>query len=489
MRSLLLALLLATPVQAAEPPSAAAAVEAALARIAALEPRVNAIIELDPAAPAEARALDRSRRAPGPLQGLPLLVKGNIAVRGLATTAGSAALAGNVARADAPLVARLRAAGAVIVGTTNLSEWANFRSEFSISGWSTLGGQTANPWALDRNPCGSSSGSGAAVAAGMVPAAIGTETDGSIVCPASVMGIVGMKPTLGLVSRAGIVPLAASQDTAGPMAADVPTAARLLAAIAGTDPADPATAGADRHVASLRAPLPEGALAGARIGVLRFATTGSEAVGPLFAAALDLLRRQGATLVDIAEGPDAVDIGANEFLVLKAEFRTGLDRYLAAAPPAVAARSLADVIAANRAHPTALALFGQDLLEASLEAPAAGSEAHRKAREAAFRAADGWLAATLARHQLDALVAPSAPHAWLIDRVNGDTPPRFPGVSTIAAVAGTPHLSVPMGVARGLPAGLSFLGPRWADARILALGAAFEAARGPLPRPPVSVSP
>ena len=482
--SALVLLLLAAPVSA-EGESAQVQVAAALARIQRLESQVNAVIALSPAALAEARALDRSRKARGPLHGLPLLVKDNIAVRGLATTAGSHVLAGNVAAADAPLVGRLRAAGAVIVGTTNLSEWANFRSEYSISGWSTVGGQTRNPWALDRNPCGSSSGSGAAVAGGMVTAAIGTETDGSIVCPASVMGIVGMKPTLGLVSRTGIVPLAESQDTAGPMTADVRTAARLLAAMAGRDARDPATAEADRRRIDYVAALQPEALKGARIGVMRFATSGSEAVGPLFEAALETLRRAGAVLVEIEKGPDRSAIGENEFLVLKAEFRTGLDRYLAAAPPAVRARSLADVVAENRANPQALSLFGQDLLLASLEGPPAGSEAHAKARATAFKASDGWLHETLAQNKLDALVAPTTPQAWKTDTVNGDTPARFPGVSTIAAVAGTPHLTVPMGVARGLPAGISFLGARWADAKILALGAAFEAARGPLPSAPL----
>jgi amidase len=226
-------------------------------------------------------------------------------------------------------------------------------------------------------------------------------------------------------------------------------------------------------------------LKGARIGVLRFATSGSEAVGPLFEASLETLRQAGVILVEIDKGPERSAIGENEYLVLKSEFRAGLDRYLVAAPPAVATRSLADVAEANRRHPTALSLFGQDILLASLDAPAPGSEAHKAARQAAFEATDGWLHQTLKAQALDALVAPTTPQAWKIDQVNGDTAPRFPGVSTIAAVAGTPHLTVPMGVARGLPAGISFLGARWADAKILALGAAFEAARGPLPPAPL----
>jgi amidase len=484
MRPLLL-FLLAMPAAAQTPTES---VRAALARIEALEPKVNAIIAVEPGALDEARALERGRRAQGPLHGLPLVIKDNIETRGpLPTTAGSAVLALNVSGRDAPVVARLRAAGAIPVAKANLSEWANFRSSFSSSGWSTVGGQTRNPHALDRNPCGSSSGSAAAVAAGMVTAAVGTETDGSIVCPASVTGIVGLKPTLGLVSRTGIVPIAESQDTAGPMTADVPTAARLLSVMAGTDPADPATAEADARRVDYLAALVPGALKGARIGVLPL-ETGSEGVKPLFEATLALLEREGAILVRIEKMPDRTGLGAAEFEVLKSEFRSGLDAYLARTPNGVTARSLEAVIAANRANPAALAQFGQDLLEASLAAPKAGSPEHQAAREKSLKIATEVLETLLSEHKVEALVAPTTPLAWKIDSINGDTPPSFPGASTLAAVAGTPHLTVPMGLARGLPAGLSFLGPKWSDARMLALGAAFEAARGPLPTAALAIS-
>src|SRR3954451_12349072 len=293
LRTLLLALLAGGSASAAPPPapSAQAQTAAALQRIRALNPRVNAVIAVDPTAMDQARALDRSK-AKGPLAGMPILIKDNIESLGpLPTTAGSLALANNVTNRDAPLVARLRAAGGVILGKTNLSEWANIRSNHSISGWSAVGGQPRNPWALDRNACGSSSGSGAAVAAGIVRMAIGTETDGSVTCPAALNGIVGLKPTVGLVSRTHIVPISHSQDTAGPMTATVREAAALLTAIAGSDPEDPATADADRHKTDYAAGLDAGSLKGKRIGVMRFASGfGSD---PAFTTALAVLKQHG----------------------------------------------------------------------------------------------------------------------------------------------------------------------------------------------------
>jgi amidase len=451
----------------------------AIARVQALNARVNAVIALDPTALAQARALDARPGARGTLYGLPVLVKDNIDMAGpLPTTAGSLALTGNVTARDAPAIAGLRAAGAILIGKTNLSEWANIRSDASISGWSAIGGQTRNPHALSRNPCGSSSGSGAAVAAGMVEAAVGTETDGSITCPASVNGIVGLKPTVGLVSRTHIVPISHSQDTAGPMARDVRTAARLLAAMAGRDPADPATAAAPPppdYVAALRAD----ALKGARIGVLRWATGWHAGVDARFEAALARLRGAGAMLVDITAAPDRRAIGAAEQQVLLTELKADLAAYLATTPPAVKVRSLAEVIAFNRANAAAeMPLFGQDTFEKAAATAGLDDPAYKAARATSLRLAgaeglDKMLAG------VDALVAPTAPPAWFIDPVNADQAP-FGGAGGLAAVAGNPHLTVPMGAVLGLPVGLSFIGPRWSEARLLALGYSFEQAGPPL---------
>ncbi|MDB5736345.1 MAG: amidase [Sphingomonas bacterium] len=451
---------------------------AAIERVRRLDPRVHAVIALDPTALDQARALDRIRRARGPLFGVPILIKDNIETEGpLPTTAGSLALAGNVTHRDAPLVARLRGAGAVILGKTNLSEWANMRSTASISGWSAVGGQTRNPHALDRDPCGSSAGSGAAVAAGMVDAAIGTETDGSITCPAAINGIVGLKPTVGLVGRMHIVPISHSQDTAGPMAKDVTTAARLLSAIAGSDPADPATAEADAHVVDYAAALRPDALKGVRIGVLRFATGWSPPVDTLFEQALAVLRAQGATLVDIVELKDRKAIGPAESIVLFDEFKTDLDAYLATTPASVKTRTLADLIAFNRAHAAReLGLFGQDLFEKAEATKGVASADYAEARALSLRLAgrDG-IDALLAANHVAALVSPTAAPAWKIDVVNGDQSAGS-GAGNLAAVAGYPHLTVPMGATRGLPVGLSFIGPAWSEAQLLGLGYAYEQA-------------
>jgi amidase len=448
---------------------------AAIARVEALNPRLNAVIALDPTAMDQARALDRMRRARGPLFGMPILIKDNIETDGpLPTTAGSLALADNVTHRDAPLVARLRAAGAVILGKANLSEWANIRSSHSISGWSAVGGQRRNPHALNRNPCGSSSGSGAAVAAGMVPAAIGTETDGSITCPAPIDGIVGFKPTVGLVSRTHIAPISHSQDTAGPMTRTVRDAALITNAIAGTDPADPATAEADARKADYVAALSPDALRGARIGVMRFAA-GFGTDEP-FEAALEVLRAQGATLVDIDSFEGREEIGRNELAVLMTELKHDMNAYLATLPNHIQTRTLADLIAFNRAHAdTELALFGQDLLERA-EATNGLDEDYRRARETSFRrAGPEGIDRLLREHNLVALVGPTMPPAWPIDAVNGDQISGG-GAGGLAAVAGYPHLTVPMGQVKGLPVGLSFIGAKWDDARILALGYAYEQA-------------
>src|SRR5690349_10136698 len=370
-----------TPVTSAE-----SRTRAALARIEELNPRLNAVIATDPTALDQARSLDRQRRARGQLFGLPILIKDNIETAGpLPTTAGSLALADNVTNRDAPLVAGLRRHGAVIVGKANLSEWANIRSSDSISGWSAVGGQVRNPYALNRNPCGSSSGSGVAVAAGMVPAAIGTETDGSITCPAAINGIVGFKPTVGLVSRTHVVPISHSQDTPGPMTLNVRDAALIMNAIAGTDPADEATAEADRRRVDYTAALRPEALRGARIGVMRFsAGFGTDAP---FEAALAVLRAQGAELVEIREFERRPEFGRSEIAVLLAELKHDMNAYLATLPPTVRSRTLADLIAFNREHAEAeMPLFGQELFEQA-EATAGLDEAHRTARETSLRLA------------------------------------------------------------------------------------------------------
>jgi amidase len=455
---------------------------AALARIKAIDPQLHSVIAVDPTAMDQARALDRTSRSPGLLFGQPILLKDNIEAAGpLPTTAGSLALSTNVTNRDAPLVARLRAAGAVILGKTNLSEWANIRSNNSISGWSAVGGQTHNPWALDRNTCGSSSGSGAAVAAGLVRMAIGTETDGSVTCPASINGIVGLKPTVGLVSRTHIVPISHSQDTAGPMAASVREAAMLLTAIAGSDPEDPATAEADKRKTDYAAVLDPNALKGKRIGVMRFAS--GFGTDTAFETALAILRERGATLIEIKKFNDQSK-GQDELTVLLTELKADLGTYLRGSPANIPVRSLADVIAFDRQHAKAeMPLFGQDLFEQAQKSKPLSDPAYKKARRDSLRAAGAngvdWL---LKQYRVVALVGPTTSPAWKIDAVNGDT---FigGGAGGLAAVAGYPHLTVPMGLVKGLPVGLSFIGPKWSEAQLLSLGYAYEQARGPFPTP------
>ncbi len=464
--------------------SAEAATEAAIARVQAVDSLIHAVIALDPTALDQARAIDRRRKARGLLYGYAILLKDNIEADGpLPTTAGSMALLDNVTHRDAPLVSRLRSEDAVILGKTNLSEWANIRSNSSISGWSGVGGQTRNPHALDRNPCGSSSGSGAAVASGEVDAAIGTETDGSITCPAAVNGVVGLKPTVGLVSRTHIVPISHSQDTAGPITADVATAARVLAAIAGSDPDDPATKDADAHAADYLAALKPDALKGARIGVLRFATGWSAPTDKVFEQALAVLKAQGATLVDITALKDRDKMGEAETMVLHTELKVDLNAYLATTPPSVKTRTLADLIAFNSAHADReLALFGQETFVKAEATKGLDDPAYQTARATSLRIAgrDG-IDAMLAADHLDALVCPTMPPAWKIDAANGDQI-NGGGAGSLAAVAGYPHLTVPMGAVMGLPVGLSIMGPAWSEARLLGYGYAYEqAAKAKLP--------
>lgn len=448
----------------------------ALERIEELNPLIRAVIAVDPTALEQARSLDYEAEPDGVLQGMPILIKDNIETKGpLPTTAGSLALVNNVTGRDAPLVANLRQAGAVIVGKANLSEWANIRDDDSISGWSAVGGQTRNPHALDRNTCGSSSGSAAAVAAGMVPAAIGTETDGSITCPASINGVVGFKPTVGLVSRTYVVPISHSQDTAGPMALDVETAARVLTGLAGADPADPATAEADARRTAYHESLSAESLRGTRIGVLRFAT--GFGTDEAFEEALRTLQAEGAILVDIAEGPNRAQIGGNEFKVLLTELKADMNAYLASLPPTVETRTLADLIEFNRAHADVeMPLFDQDFFVMAEATKGLEDPDYKAARETSLRLAgiEG-IDRLLAENDVVALVGPTMPPAWLIDPVLGDQYPGA-GAGSLAAVAGYPHLTVPMGAVRGLPVGLSFIGPKWSDALILSLGYDYEQA-------------
>ena len=472
---------IATSASAQQPRPAEVNVRNALERIARIDPQIGSVIAIDPTAIDQARRIDGSNLR-GPLAGQPVLIKDNIESAGpLPTTAGSLALANNVTNRDAPLVARLRGAGAVIVGKTNLSEWANIRSSRSISGWSAVGGQTRNPWALDRNPCGSSSGSGAAVAAGLVRLAIGTETDGSVTCPASINGIVGLKPTVGLVSRTHIVPISHSQDTAGPMTASVLEAAQLLTAIAGSDPADPATLEADKHKRDYAAGLDANSLKGKRIGVMRFASGfGTDAA---FDTALAILKSKGAILVDIKKFDDK-PIGKNETLVLKAELKADIAKYLKGSPAPIGVRTLADLIAFDNAHQRQeMSLFGQEFFEQAEKTKGLGDPAYKKARQVSFTAAGpNGIDKLLKDNRVIALVGPTMPPAWKIDAANGDQVSGG-GAGSLAAVAGYPHLTVPMGLVKGLPVGLSFIGPKWSEAPLLNLGYAYEQARGPFPTP------
>lgn len=455
-------------------------VVAYLDRIEAIDrsgPTLQAVLALNPDALAEARVLDAERRAGtirGPLHGVPVLVKDNVETRELPTTAGSLALRDNDTGRDAPIIARLREAGAIILGKTNLSEWANFRSTSSISGWSGLGGQTRNPHSLDRSPCGSSSGSGVAVAAGLAPLAIGTETNGSIMCPASMNGIVGIKPTVGLLSRTHIVPISPTQDTAGPMARSVEDAALMLSVMAGEDPADPATAAADRHKADYLAGL-DGDLSGLRLGVLRFAVGENPEINEVFAAALEDLEAAGAELVEIDEYETGEAFGKS-FYVLQAEFKSALGDYLADAAPGVTARSLEDLITFNEGEGTReLALFDQDIF--ALSQATGGMEAEKyKTAVAALRTAarDEGIHFLLDEYDVDVLIAPSRPPAFLVDAVHGDHYPGGTGADYLAAIAGTPNMTVPMGTIRGLPVGISFMGRVWDERTVIKAGYGYE---------------
>jgi amidase len=454
-------------------------VKQSLARIKVLEKKgihLNAIIALNPNALADARTLDRERRdghVRGPLHGVPILLKDNIdSLDGLATTAGSLALKDNITLRDAPLVAKLRAAGMVILGKANLSEWANIRSTRSLSGWSGIGGLAANPYALDRSTCGSSAGSAAAVAAGLVAAAIGTETNGSIVCPASVNGVVGFKPTVGLVSRTHVIPISHSQDTAGPMTRSIEDAAAVLTALAGSDPADPATAEADARELDYASALRADALQGKRIGVLRPDFVSHAGLTALYDAALKKLQAAGAELVEVTL-PKTPDLDQAEAIVLGTELKEDLNAYLATTPATVTTRTLAEVIAFNQRTPRELALFGQETFVRAQEKGKGYSDpAYIDALKTAQTLARGALDGLLTEHHLDALVSLTTGPAWRNDAI---IPNRgWGGVSTLPAIAGYPHLSMPAGQLSGLPVGISFIGSAWSDANILAFGYALQ---------------
>lgn len=461
--------------------SSEAAVRTYLARIAAMNhegPRLNAVIAINPKAVEEAQALDAERRTGrlrGPLHGVPILIKDNVDVAGMPTTAGSLALAGNNPDRDAPIIAALKAQGALILGKTNLSEWANMRSNRSMSGWSAVGGLTRNPYALDRTTCGSSSGSGAAVAAGFAPGTVGTETDGSIICPSSMTGLVGLKPTMGLIPRTHIVPISHSQDIAGPMARSVRDVAMLFSAMIVSDPADHVTRDADKHRHDYAAALDPGAIKGMRIGFVR------RGAQPQWVAryneALDVLRRAGAVLVEMTP-PKNEGMGDAESTVLRCEFKTDLAAYLGSTKAdQVPSRTLADIIAFNAAHAdNELPLFGQDIFDEAEATKGGDGPECAKARAKSLKMARQGIDGMLAKGKVALLVMPSYGPAWPSDLVWGDQYEGPGGSTGMAAIGGYPHLTVPMGLASGLPVGLSFIGTAYSEQMLLNAGYAYEQA-------------
>jgi amidase len=435
-------------------------------------PRLQSILALNPDALETAKQLDHMRAAGeilGPLHGVPILLKDNIETKDpIATTAGALALKDNMNGRDSPLVAGLRAQGAIILGKTNLSQWANFRSEGSMSGWSALGGQVRNPHMLDRNPCGSSSGSGAATAASLAAASVGTETNGSIICPSNANGIVGFKPTVGLVPQQYIIPISESQDTAGPMTKTVMGAALMMNAMATTTPDVDYSAG-----------LKKGALQGVRVGVLNFAKGESKPILAHFKTALIDLQAAGAILVDIDARPDTPDnFGSMSYDILKYEFKDGINAYLAStSPEQVTTRNLAQLIAFNEAHQEIeLALFDQSIFVASQAMDSLESEAYKTALETVQQSTrQAGIDTLLQTYDVQVLMAPSGPTVPRVDPINGDVwPNNWPGFGGHAALAGYPHVTVPMGGIHGLSVGLSFIGGKNTDAQMLSYAFAYE---------------
>jgi amidase len=442
-------------------------------------PGLHSLIALNPDALAEARARDAERRhghVRGPLHGIPIVVKDNIETADpMATTAGSLALAANVTHRDAPAVARLRAAGAIILAKANLSEWANMRSALPISGWSAMGGLTRNPYAIDRTAEGSSSGPAAAAAASLAAATVGTETDGSIVNPASVNGLVGLKPTVGLIPRTHIVPITHVQDTAGPLARSVTDAAILLSVMAGPDPEDPASRLAPAARPDYLAALNPAALKGVRLGLMRFGQAYSPTVEALLAEAVRVLRAQGAEVVEVRVTASPAQLGRNEFIATLAEMKADLNAYLATTPASVQTRTLADVIAFDAAHAKQeMPFYRQERFEQAQAAKSPDDPDVKAARATAARlAGPEGLEKLAADNHLDALIAPTSGPAWAVDLLAADRA-TGPSTSQMPALAGWPHLTVPMGEILGLPVGLSFIGRPWSEARLLGLGYAYE---------------
>ena len=459
--------------------------ETYLARIDQVDragPALNAVLELNPDAAEIADALDNERRTNGArslLHGVPVILKANIDTADrMTTTAGSLALEGSIAPRDAFLVERLRDAGAVILGKANLSEWANFRGTHSISGWSSLGGQTRNPYDPRRSPCGSSSGSAVAVAAGMCAVSVGTETDGSIVCPAHICGVVGIKPTLGVVSRSGIIPIAHSQDTAGPMARSVEDAAILLNVLAGADPRDPSTSQAEGKCdANYTTGLHPDALRGVRLGVARNYLGDHPKIDAVFERAISILSDLGAVIIDPANIETAGEWRHSERDVMLYEFKHDLNLYLSSLGDRAPVKSLEDVIAYNKAHADRVVPhFGQELMELAQTKGPLTEKAYCEALAANQRLTrDEGIDATLRRHRLDAIIAPTGRPAWLIDEIIGDV--KITSCSSVAAIAGYPHVTVPAGLCEGLPVGLSFFATAWDDAKLISYAFAFEQTR------------
>jgi amidase len=451
------------------------------------------VIELNPDALAIAEAMDAERKAGkvrGPLHGIPVLIKDNIDTADkMMTTAGALAMEGNIASKDAFIVSKLRAAGAVLLGKTNLSEWANFRSTRSSSGWSSRGGKTKNPNVLDRNPCGSSSGTGAAVSANLCAMGIGTETDGSIIAPASFCGTVGLKPTVGLWSRSGIIPISATQDTAGPMTRTVKDAAYLLSALTGEDAADAVTASSKGHAqADYTVFCKADALKGKRIGIEKSFLTGHEAVVALYREAIDILKKQGAEIVEVELVKLVAPLGDAEFTVMQYEFKDGLNKYLAGANAKV--KSLADVIAFNKANEArAMPYFKQELLTMS-EAKGALTDAEYLNAVKTSRSAGAIIDELMKAQKLDAVCSTSFGPAHCTDLVNGDQNVGF-YFPPAAAMAGYPHITVPMGYVNDLPVGFSFVAGAWKEGEIIGMAYAYEQAsrkrKAPAFKPTVSI--
>lgn len=458
---------------AADKISSEALTKTYIRRIAKIDqdgPMLRSVLALNPDAMSQAKASDARRAAGqdfGPMDGIPVLLKDNIeTLDPVATTAGAYALAKNITGRDSPLVAGLRAQGAVILGKTNLSQWANFRSNESVSGWTALGGQVRNPHMLDRSPCGSSSGSGVAAAASLAAGTVGTETNGSIICPSNVNGVVGFKPTVGLVSQKHIVPISASQDTAGPITKTVRGAALMLDAM-------------DDQEIDYAAGLAANSLAGARVGVMRFAEGSNDDIKDRFNASLEAMRAAGAVLVEIEEFSRGDDYGQKSLSVLLYEFKAGINEYLAEAAPAVTTRNLEQLMAYNDSDPRETAVFDQDLFEAAQAKGDLTDADYLTARSDIQRAtgANG-IDRLMAENQLDMLVSPSGPVSSRVDPINGDVWPSWAGAGYLAAVAGYPHITVPMGDIHGIPIGFSIMAGKGQDAQVLSYGYGFEQVAG-----------